>query len=201
MNKVFRSNDLEVKQGNKKIGVDTLIFNMGPAIGCPSDMLGFCSCSKVCYAKKAERMYPNVSRYRKKQERYWLNTNAYEFIVAFETIFIKHKRALSKIKYFRFNESGDFHSQECVDKLDIISRYLKMKGIVTYGYTARKDLDFSNVTFLVKGSDNDAGNNGKTTIIKSVKDRPKGFCICPADCSICPVCKTYNKKNVAFILH
>jgi len=56
--------------GNRKIGTDTLILNMGPAIGCPADTLGKCECADVCYAKRAERQYPNVRAYRDKQKKY-----------------------------------------------------------------------------------------------------------------------------------
>ena len=56
--------------GNLKVGKDTAIFNMTPAFRCPSEELGLCSIAKICYAKKAERMYPQVTPYREKQEEY-----------------------------------------------------------------------------------------------------------------------------------
>lgn len=43
--------------GNRKLPKETLIVNITSATACPSERLGFCRCSKVCYAKKCERIY------------------------------------------------------------------------------------------------------------------------------------------------
>ena len=59
--------------GNKKIGNDTLIFNMGSATDCPSKKLGLCRHCDKCYALKAERQYPQVRPFRDRQADYWLN--------------------------------------------------------------------------------------------------------------------------------
>ncbi len=45
--------------GNSKLPKETLIVNITSAQNCPSDKLGLCNCSKVCYAKKCERIYKN----------------------------------------------------------------------------------------------------------------------------------------------
>ena len=45
-------------------------------------------------------------------------------------------------------------------------------NIITYGYTARKDLDFSNVNFIIKGS-NFSLPNGKTIVIDHNEPMPK----------------------------
>jgi len=122
-----------------------------------------------------------------------------------------HKRAFKNIKYLRVSESGDFRSQDDVEKLSVIAHMLKLKfNITTYTYTAREDLDFSNVGFLVKGSSNDAGNNGKT-IVRYKKDMTndyfynennKYYHICPAySCSSCTVCKIQNGIDIVFIKH
>lgn len=44
----YKQGQLEVKLGNKKIGNDTLIFNMGSAAECPSKSRGFCKLGKKC---------------------------------------------------------------------------------------------------------------------------------------------------------
>jgi len=104
------------------------------------------------------------------------------------------------IQYFRFNESGDFFSQSCVSKLNRIADYLKSTwNIETYGYTARRDLNFSKATFKVKGSGHDNGNNGKTIVVMTDKDIPKGFVKCPGSCGQCTLCQT--PKNIAFVVH
>lgn len=45
--------------GNRKLPAETLIVNITSAQNCPSDKLGFCEISSVCYAKKCERIYKN----------------------------------------------------------------------------------------------------------------------------------------------
>lgn len=47
---------------NKKLGRSTIVANLTSAENCPSCKLGFCKLSKICYAKKCERIYPNYKR-------------------------------------------------------------------------------------------------------------------------------------------
>ena len=135
-----------IRAGNKKVPSTTAIFNMGSATDCPSRKLGFCQANNrsgknICYAKRAENEYrPNVLPFRRKQEAYWKSCTAEKFIVDF---LIMNSLKASPFTALRFNESGDFWEQECVDKATHIARVLKKYGIRTYCYTARKDLDFS----------------------------------------------------------
>jgi hypothetical protein len=69
--------------GNSKVGNDTAIFNMNAAFDCPSEKLNFCEHAKSCYAKKAERMYPQSLPYRRRQEVYWDSTDANTFVEQF----------------------------------------------------------------------------------------------------------------------
>ena len=105
------------------------------------------------------------------------------------------------LKYFRYNEAGDFHSQKCVEKLNEIAKFLKDEyKIKTYGYTARKDLDFSNVYFKVKNSNRGTnGNNGRVIVISKIEDLPKRCYLCPGDCGKCLICLT--KRKVVFLEH
>ena len=45
--------------GNRKLPAETLIVNITSAQHCPSDKLGLCEISNICYAKKCERIYKN----------------------------------------------------------------------------------------------------------------------------------------------
>ena len=218
----LRRNGLEMSLGNLKLGTDTIIFNMGSAKSCPSRKLGFCLLGNKCYAYKAEMQYKNVEAYRDRQAAYWLNNGArtigMDIINALKSRRVRVDGKLvpmiEVIKYFRFNESGDFYSQQCVSDLSTIASMLACYGIVTYGYTARKDLDFSNVSFLVKGSGHDKGNNGKTIARPFTSRQLEAFtdwgslwiedaeyAVCPGDCSKCDLCKTPDKVNVVFPLH
>jgi hypothetical protein len=218
---------LRLSLGNLKIGEDTLILNMGPAYNCPSDRLGKCACSAVCYAKQAEVQYSAVKKYRRAQQQYWLTTSAHN--IAQDIIGVLHKYKFndtwgrrvpiaSKIKYLRVNESGDFWSQKCVNKLDHIARELKAYGIHTHTYTARDDLQYQNCHFSVKGSDHGRGNNGRCIVrhpdmiksnrsiddsayVESVDGELINFTVCPGDCSKCTFCKEFNQLNIVFPLH
>ena len=131
-----------IKFGNVKVDSCTAIFNMSPATECPSDRLGLCKMSKHCYAKKPEVDFraARVLPYRQAQRRYWFETSAEQFVSDFiETISARR----IKVTHFRVSESGDFHTQKCVDKFATIANLLKGHGIRTYAYTCRHDLDFS----------------------------------------------------------
>lgn len=191
---------IDIKFGNTKLPASTLIFNMGKAEECPSMKLGYCLYSNICYARQAEQFHSNcVPQYRERQANYWLSNSA-ETICQdlYEVIYKKRK----KPTLFRFNESGDFYSQECIKKLDQIAKYLKEKfDIVTYGYTARKDLDFSNVSFLVKSSCSNNGNNGITRVFEKKVTIPDGYIKCPGSCKKCALCSSDKGYNIAFIRH
>jgi hypothetical protein len=200
---------LSLSKGNLKLGNDTLIINMGPATDCPSAKKGLCKLGSKCYALKAEKVYPGCLPARQKQAEYWLSTPAKQIASDIMDLAKKHKKAFSTIKYVRFNESGDFYGQDDVHKLDRVAGYVRaMTGWIFCGYSARSDLDFSKVvSFIVKGSGHEKGNNGQTRAAKrgsrlfNELSREKGFTVCPGDCRSCSVCKVKNDTNVVFPLH
>ena len=116
-----RMEKLEVSYGNRKLGRDTMILNMGSAKNCPSKKLGLCKVCKICYASKAEKLYPNVLPYRNRQAKYWSKRNA-ETISADIMADVKRKR--NPIKKFRFSEAGDFRTQKDVDKMTDVCKVL-----------------------------------------------------------------------------
>ena len=206
----FKLRGCQVSQGNLKLGRDTLIINMGSAKDCPSKRLGFCKLGLQCYAHKAEVLYKNVEPYRNRQAAYWVTRNAGAIASDLIDIINKLNKKSRVIKYIRFNESGDFYHQKDVQKLDKLASYVfAATGVIFYGYTARKDLDFTGLCFHVKGSSNDAGNNGRT--IARHPDKLDGqsayieagtqFARCPGDCRTCNLCKVRNGINIVFPLH
>lgn len=185
--------------GNSKLPVTTMIFNLESAKNCSGKAKNLCKCSEKCYAMKAERIYPKVFPYRERQSAYFLNNSA-ETICEYFSAIILRKRI--KPTLFRFNESGEFANQESVEKLDKIAKYLKKHHkITTYGYSSRSDLDFSGVSFLVKGSGHSNGNNGETMVIKKSENVPENFKLCPGSCKKCKICSSKKKINVAFRQH
>lgn len=187
-----------IQYGNKKLPKTTAIFNMGSAQKCPSDKLGLCNVSKQCYAKKPEKMYPQVLPYRNRQAMYWLKNDKYNFVIDIMQAF-KSKRI--KPTHLRLNESGDFYSQECVNKAEYVAKHLYLNlGITTYCYTARKDLDFSNCEYLIIN-----GSGFKKTGIKraftAVASLDKNALHCAGDCTICSLCASTSKKDIQVLMH
>jgi hypothetical protein len=207
----MKSNQLELSNGNRKIGKDTLIFNMSSAQECPSLSLGLCKVLNKkglcgCYAANQERIYKEVLPYRTRQKAYWQACSASRFIEDLDSMLSRRNTLRNRVRFFRFNEAGDFHNQEEVDKAEAIAIEMKARGIQAYTYTARSDLDFSKCSaLLVKGSGHDQGNNGKAIVRKAGPEveqaRAEGFKLCPGACKKCHACKRPNGLNIVFQLH
>lgn len=202
-NKV-RLRDVLGDEGNLKIPSTTAIFNMSSAHDCPSRKLGKCKAivdgKCVCYAIRSENSSrPYVLPYRRRQEAYWKSVSAEEFCVEFLALCATKTNPFTAL---RFNEAGDFHSQDCVDKAEKIARILKPYGIVCYCYTSRDDLDFSRVEALrVSGSNfKKPGVVNVFKIIPSKEEKPKGYGICPMDCHACNRCLKAGMKT-AIVKH
>ena len=184
------------KYGNKKIGSDTLIFNMCSAHDCPSRMLGLCQLENPskCYALKAEKMYPNVRPYRDRQAKYWDNTDAFNIYV--DMGFDISMRS-DNTRYMRINESGDFRDNRDINKLNEVAYRLKKSGNVsTYCYSARKDLDFTNIHFVVNGSGFMAHNEYRV-----VKEYSGKNPVCPNDCRKCDLYKVPRGIVIEQLIH
>lgn len=190
---------LKVSNGNRKIGEDTLILNMNAAMDCPSRKLGSCPLKdpKKCYALKAERLYPQVLPYRRKQQTYWKANDA-ETIA--QDLMAQMRLTPADIKYLRFSESGDFEKQEDVDKMvDIANVLVDNTDVVVYGYTARHDLDFSNrpENMVVTGSGFMLDNNFVT--VDQFNDDT--VFRCPGNCRVCNMCKEKKERTIEVELH
>ena len=214
-------------KGNSKIGKDTIIFNMTSARDCPSDKLGLCDMSKICYAKKAEVQYPSTLKYRREQTLLWDDITAEQFANAIVEISIKKKIAL---KYLRFSESGDIRNVQDIAKIVKIAHNLynahkadKYLGLINiYLYTKRIDLkealqlassECSNL--VINGSGFMLDNNytaadgyaidKKVVKILNIKNSiilpKKDTVLCNGDCSLCSLCKVKGNKNIIVIKH
>ena len=185
------------KFGSDKTGDDTLLLNMGSAMLCAArSQCRVLLEGRKCYPAQVERLHPEVKLYRDRQAAYWLAEPAQRIVA---DILAKIAGRSPPTRFLRFNESGDFASQACVDKLSFIASELKRNGIVTYGFSARDDLDFSNAAFLVKGSGHDQGNNGRSVVIGPGEVVPVGHALCPENCRTCNICMRDDKVDIAFI--
>lgn len=191
---------MKLSIGNRKVGNDTLTFNMGSGTDCPSAERGLCRVvnrfgQRGCFSRKCEQ-FQHVLPRRREQEAYWLFTPIDIILADLEAI-VQGLRG--KIKYFRFNEAGDFHSQECIERANAVSVFLRSEGIIPYCNSARSDLDFQGADFIVRGS-GWKGPSGETQVIVGKRALPTDFSICPMDCRRCNMCKI-PKGNIAFLYH
>ena len=183
------------KLGNKKIGRDTVVFNMTSATDCPSRRLGLCqltNCSH-CYALRDEKRFPAVLPSRRKQAALWADYEAFK--AAFKS-FLASKR--TPIKYVRFSESGDFRSQQDVDQMiDLAKRY---PHLVFYGYTARKDLSLKRLpkSLVISGSNWSRGNMNKFRAVTALSGKHP---VCKGDCRSCNLCKSSKGITIEALMH
>ena len=202
MTQYYRINDLWIKRGNMKLGTDTLIYSLSSATNCISKHLGLCKLPDFCYALRDEKQYPNVLPYRVHQNIYFDKNSMTTIKSDFTTLFSEHKTLRSQVKYLRWNEAGDFTTQVILDKAVAVSEFLHKKfNVVSYTYSCRSDLIFPDVKwFLVKGS-NCMLPNGMSKVFNTSDAVPHDFVVCPTTCYSCKICKTPNRKNLAFVLH
>jgi hypothetical protein len=132
--------------------------------------------------------------YRKRQEEFWKNTTAEEFVVQF---LLLNSLKVKPFTALRLNEAGDFWTQECVDKAEQIARKLQNYNITVYCYTSRSDLDYSKVRALrISGSGfKKEGITNVFKIITDKKEKPKGYGICPMSCKVCTRCLKTGMKT------
>jgi hypothetical protein len=201
--KSFFELDSLISSGNTKLPSTTAIFNMSSAHDCPSLKLGLCKAyvngKHVCYARKAEYDYhPNVLPYRRRQEKFWLGMTVQGFVSQFLLINAMKNKPFTAL---RFNEAGDFHSQDCVNKAQGIAAILKRSGVNVYAYTSRSDLVFTGTkSIVINGSGfMKAGIPNEFKIVTDLKDTPKGYSVCVGDCKICNRCGQRGMKTVVEI--
>ena len=210
--------DFKYSRGNKKIPKSTLIYNMGSATTCAAKLKGLCNID--CYALKSEKMYPNVLPARNHQEEYWLNTDSFAFVEALTKVITK---ARTPITHVRFNEAGDMHSTECLDKMVEIANMLPQ--IKFYTYTHRKDLVNndthkmlpSNLVINTSDFQVDGLNSfnavevdfkfqsymkAATDIKADIKAKYNSNLVCLGDCRDCTLCSVKNHgKKIYVAIH
>jgi len=191
-----------LKRGNHKLSNKQGIWTL-PRSTC----IGAGICRKYCYAKKMES-FPHV-----RESREWkLEQTKKESFISDMISEIKRR----KIEIVRIHESGDFYSQEYLEKWKKIAK--KLPNIRFYAFTKAFELDFSNLprNFIIIQSygsryDNKIDKSRNTSrVIESVKELYKIEYLCPyhdkdfftkcGEC--CDYC--FNKrepKHVAFLRH
>jgi ferredoxin len=194
-----------LSDGNRKMKKGFLIWNL-PAIKTCIGCTGVCA--SKCYARKAEKMYPDClpSRIANYEE---------SMLPGFADELIKVIAKASKSKkfkgLFRIHESGDFYNQEYVNAWVNVIR--SFPNIQFLAFTKSFTLDFSemrrpdNVTLICSIMTD--------TTLEPIQGLPKAFAgdcngidwektlKCPGSCDDCGMCWQLPKTgmNVHFDMH
>lgn len=98
-------NNLTISTGNKKMK-DVLIFSIPAVVTCPYRTA---ACEHRCYAKKAERLYPQTLPAR---HRNFGATQDENFVTDMIAKIYKMNSGRKKFKLFRIHEAGDFYNKK-----------------------------------------------------------------------------------------
>ena len=192
----------KISFGNKKLPKSTAIFNILAVKTCPM-ATEFCKVN--CYALKAEKQYKNVVPQARKRN---LKASQQEsFVSDMIGLITKNER---KAKQFRVHESGDFYSQEYLDKWFLIAK--EFPSITFYAYTKSFHLNFtgkpSNFVLIASFDESTTErarilyNMKKTSFDNTfsiVGKSEKASCV--QDCTICQACWMGKGKNLTVNVH
>ena len=190
-----------ISRGNTKVPYP--IFNLCAARECPSRAAGLCLVADRCYADKAERIYPQVLPYRRRQAELWSLVTPAQFAAVVQ---ILHDRARSPFPAFRFNEAGDVATQGDVDKLGDIAERLASFGVQAYTYTANDRLDWSGAARYLTVNGSGPHFAGVAGIGNRFVAAPRGAIpadatVCAGDCRRCRLCLTARGRTIWVALH
>lgn len=216
-------NTFNLSTGNKKLQSDKnvrfLIWNIPAVTTCPYRTE---ACTIACYAKTAERVYPEVLPSRKRNLEASKAEDFVERMIATIDCYMKRKSYKeAKEVRFRIHESGDFYNKEYTDKWLAIAEATKHYENLTFlAYT--KSFVYFDVVALpdnfqllasiwsdTKKSQLDIVMKNEwrvyTAIPEEYIDRSKNFGFAECTCDNCNDCKTdcYHKGNdlIAVRLH
>ena len=129
---------VRISSGNRKLkpNADTkyIIFNLPAMVTCP---YATANCINSCYARKAERCYPNAlnARYR----NYYVSHDSdftERMIYTIETELLRPSYITANRVIVRIHESGDFYSQAYTDAWLAVARHFKrVKKVKFMAYT------------------------------------------------------------------
>lgn len=209
-----------LSEGNSKLVASSskerfLIWNIPAIKTCP---FATKLCMSNCYARKSERMYPNVLPSRELNYKLSQMDNWSDFMVN-NIQYMLNKPSYKKADtvYFRFHESGDIYSQDYLLKMfDVMRRIQKLYGdkVVFTFYT--KSLPYltglkvpsnCNVLFSIWEDTLQAYINiaraRKVSTFEAVEPNKITHTDlqCIGDCSICKECYTSGRKSIKVAIH
>lgn len=150
-------------EGNGKILGNILCLSLESATYCSSKKLGHCGLCEECYAFAYERQY-DTALIRNEINRFYFGLSSAEEIagdlITKQVIRSRKSNHKNWIKGVRLSCEGDLTNQVNLDKANKIADILGCFGILVYGYTHNKDLDF-------KGLVENININGSTTAVET----------------------------------
>lgn len=169
-------------------------------------------CGRVCpgcYAQKAQRIYPAVTPARNRRLEI---SKSKTFVSSISTELTQTKK---QFKYVRIHSSGDFYSQEYIDKWTAIAK--AHPEIKFYAFTKRmKEFNFTKLMSLKNTSIIDSLkfgrlNYGNKEEMTALAKKHNNVTICPdtmgdknAICGVtCEYCMTKDAQNkgILFVQH
>lgn len=212
-----------MSHGNAKLSADILIVNLTSAKNCPSAKRKDCKIYNLhqlalkqgrpttvqCYAQRDEHQYPNTIQNNIRSEIIMPLMSDDEFIGYIEEYIEKCDFVT---KYIRFNEAGDFPSQEFVSRCEKAAEYFyKNHGILSSAYTCRLDLDFSNCNYLIINASHPKIKGADRYYLAvsderfdTFEDVPQGvgydksgnpYFKCHCNCKVCKFCYQTRQQN------
>lgn len=131
-----------LSEGNKKLKDSAVVafyqWNITSVKSCPfrTEM-----CEALCYAKKAERMYPTVNRRREQNLEFSKSEDFVPAMIEQIEFELARKKNKGKTVFFRIHEAGDFYDYAYTEKWHQIAAHFKgNRQIVFMAYT--KSLPF-----------------------------------------------------------
>jgi len=205
-----------LSEGNRKLKSTTnekfLIFNLPAEITCPyaTDM-----CKNLCYAKKAQRLYPQVLPCRQTNlEEVKKPEFIHNMIQTIES-HISKKSWQGKKVYFRWHESGDFFNADYFNQACIIARCFPDIAFCAYTKSLPIVAKFEglipdNLVIRFSIFPDTKWTHCKQAIelgIPTFHAVNKGYIegendvFCNGDCSICKMCYSNNQNTILCNMH
>ena len=208
--------------GNKKLintsSVRFMIWNIPAVVTCP---FATEHCKHFCYARKAERVYPQVLPAREKNMEESKSEDFVDNMVYTIESRLNSKAFANKKVYFRIHESGDFYNQKYTNAWCDIARHFENDNRITFlAYTKSvKYILNANVPknlivrFSIwddtKQADIESASRlnlpiytaGTKEEVKNAVEN-KGFTKCEcADCANCGKCYSSEEKKIMCEIH
>lgn len=196
------TNQNRLKRGNQKLAKHIAIFDLPSVKTCPN----CAQCAKTCYARKSERRFPAVSKWRNDNYRIAkLSPNLFTDLIIDQ---IKRQ----KIEFVRIHSSGDFFSQAYIDRWALIARecpdtrfFAYTKTLELFDFRAFKAL--KNTALVNSILPDGRVNYGSPEFCREAVKKYTAF-VCPATqgkpvrCGIdCHMCIYPRRYPIVFVKH